>query len=128
MPYLDDRCNLADQKGWSINFNTSGIKYSQKLAEKLARNPKSNLCVALDSWTEEIYEKIKRVKTFDKVVENLHKYHEARMKIFLKYILIPELMTIWKILIILLITGTENVMLSQNMSHFEDDVKHAEDP
>ena len=132
LPHLDDLCDLADEKGWSINFNTSGIKYSQKLAQTLAKNPKSNLCVALDSGTTETYEKIKRVRMFDTVVDNLRKYHDTGVKIFLKYILIPgindNLEDINKFVDIAKSVGTEHVTLSQNMSGIVDGVKHAEDP
>ena len=132
LPKLDDLCTLADEKGWSINFNSSGIKYSQKLSETMAKNPRSNLCVALDSGTAETYEKIKRVKTFNRVVENLHKYHEAGVRIFLKYILIPtindNLDDINKFIEIAKGVGAEHITLSQNMSGFVDGIKHADDP
>lgn len=132
LPHLDDLCDLAEEKKWSINFNTSGIKFSQKLADTMAKNPKSNLCVALDSGTSETYEKIKRVKTFDRVIDNLHKYHDAGVRIFLKYILIPtvndNLNDINKFIDIAKDICCEHITLSQNMSGFVDGVKHAEDP
>lgn len=132
LPHLDDLCDLADEKGWSINFNTSGIKYSQKLAETMARNPRSNLCVALDSGTAKTYEKIKRVKTFDLVVNNLYKYHEVGVRIFLKYILIPGINDnvddINKFIEIAKAIKAEHITLSQNMSGFVDGVKHTDDP
>ena len=132
MPYLDDLCDLTDKKGWSINFNTSGIKYSQKLARTLAKNSRSNLSVGLDSGTAETYEKIKRVRTFDTVVDNLHKYHDAGVRIILKYILIPglndNLEDINRFIDIAKSVGTVHVTLSQNMSGIVDGVKYAEDP
>ena len=132
LPHLDDLCDLAEEKNWSINFNTSGIKFSQKLADSMSKNPKSNLCVALDSGTAETYEKIKRVKTFGRVIDNLHKYHDAGVRIFLKYILIPaindNLTDINNFIEIAKSICCEHITLSQNMSGFVDGVKHAEDP
>ncbi len=132
LPHLDDLCDLALEKGWSINFNTNGIKYSEKLAKTLAKNRRSNLCVALDSGTAETYERIKRVKTFDLVVDNLHKYLQEGVRIFLKYILIPgindNLTDINKFIEIAKDVKAEHITLSQNMSGFVDGVKHADDP
>ena len=102
------------------------------MAKTLADNKESNLGVALDSGTKEIYEKIKRVKTFDLVVNNLKTYDEAGARIFLKYILIPgvndNINDINIFIEIAKMVHTENITLSQNMSGFVDGVKHAEDP
>ena len=91
LPRLDELCELAIKKNWSVNFNTNGILYSDVLVRALSSNPNSRVAVALDSGTRETYKKIKRVDTFDKVLENLGKYEKAVVRIFLKYILCPGL-------------------------------------
>lgn len=91
LPKLDELCELAVKKNWAINFNTNGILYSDTLARTLSLNKKSKLVVSLDSGTRETYKKIKRVDTFDKVLENLKRYDESGVQIHLKYILCQDM-------------------------------------
>ena len=77
-----------------INFTTSGLFYSDKIRETIAIG-KGDLSVSPDSGFRETYEKIKRVKCFDRVWENIGKYSETsvttgtRYPIRVKYIIIP---------------------------------------
>ena len=76
--------------------------------------------------------KIKRVDTYDRVIENLHKYKDKGCNIFLKYILIPEyndnLKEICEFLKVVEDLDVKHVTLSQNLSGFIDGVKHNDDP
>lgn len=76
-----------------IEYLTSAIKYSECIAQALMTIP-SKIIVSVDSGTKEMYEKIKRVKAYDVVWENLEKYIECsngnrEANVFVKYIIIP---------------------------------------
>ena len=79
-----------------LHFFSSGFFYSEIIAEAM-RKSKANIVVSVDSGTKETYEKIKRVKTFDRVWENMAKYAAAGVQddfckkgyVVLKYIIIP---------------------------------------
>ena len=79
-----------------------------------------------------LIKKIKRVDTFERVIDNLHKYKEKGCRIFLKYILIPgyndNIGEICKFLDIVRELEIRHVTLSQNLSGFVDGVKHKDDP
>lgn len=132
LPNIDELCDLVLQKNWSIQLNTNAILYKEKLAEAVASNPKSFMAVALDSGSKETYRMIKRVDTYERVIENLHKYKEKGCNIFLKYILIPQyndnLDEIIKFLQVVEELDIKHVTLSQNLSGFVDGVKHDADP
>lgn len=132
LPNIDKICDLVVEREWSIQLNTNAIVYNEKLADAIASNPKSFMAVALDSGSRETYKKIKRVDTYDRVIENLHKYKERGCNIFLKYILIPEyndnLDEIIKFLDVCKELDIKHVTLSQNLSGFVDGVAHKADP
>ena len=131
LPNIDAICDLVLERNWSIQLNTNAILYKEKLAEAIAANPKSFMAVALDSGSRETYKKIKRVDTYERVIENLHKYKEKGCNIFLKYILIPQyndnIDEIIKFLYVVEELNVKHVTLSQNLSGFVDGVKHAAD-
>lgn len=132
LPHLNELCELVDEKGWSVNFNTNAIIYSEKLADTLAKNKNSFMAVALDSGSRKIYKKIKRVDKFNKVIENLRRYRDKGCKICMKYILIPDVNdSVEEMNAFIKIAKEIDVMsvtLSQNMSNFSDGVAHDLDP
>lgn len=132
LPNIDDICDLVLEKGWSIQLNTNAILYKEKLADAIASNSKSFMAVALDSGSRETYRKIKRVDTYDRVIENLYKYKSKGCNIFLKYILIPDyndnLDEIIKFLNVCQVLEIKHVTLSQNLSGFVDGIEHDTDP
>ena len=72
---------------------TNGIIYNENI-EKIIKNNTTNLVCSIDSGSKEIFEKIKRVKAFDRVVNNITNYVIAgkdnpNVNIMLKYILCP---------------------------------------
>ncbi len=74
---------------------TNGIIYNKSIEKALNTNKASLIC-SIDCGTKETFEKIKRVKMFEKVKENITKYAQAGNKIFydnvmLKYILCPNI-------------------------------------
>ncbi len=85
--------NLARKFDGYLVLLSSGIKYSEEIACVL-KDFKVNLCISVDSGTKEIYEKIKRVKAFDIVWQNIAKYVEISKEnpnavVEIKYIVIP---------------------------------------
>lgn len=91
---FEDLLNLfLDQGFTNIRINSSGIKYS-KAIEKGLKMGAISLVISPDSGTKETYEKIKRVKCFDKVWENQGKYAKIQSRDNLvksKYIIIPKI-------------------------------------
>lgn len=82
---IDSRCN--------IEILSSGIKYSEAIENALKTAP-TRLRISPDSGTKKYYEKIKRVKAYDIVWENIEKYINATVnnpqgRVELKYILLP---------------------------------------
>lgn len=92
---LDDFDKLIDlfiQKGArNIRINTSGIKYS-KAIEKALKLGAMSIVISTDAGCEQTYEKIKQVKCYKKVWENIRKYCKAaadKNLVMVKFILIP---------------------------------------
>lgn len=80
-----------------ICVNTSGIKYSPAIENVLLNGKRLfSLTISVDAGSKEIHEKVKRVKSYDKVWANIEKYSDAQMKsgktdkITLKYLVVPD--------------------------------------
>ncbi len=78
-----------------IQILSSGIKYS-KAIEQILRYGKAELSISPDSGTKKTFEKIKRVKAFEQVWENLTRYINAantnkNAMAEIKYIIIPNI-------------------------------------
>ena len=120
------------RKKWTIQLNTNAILYNEKLAEAVASNTQSFIAVALDSGCRDTYKKIKRVDTYDKVIENLRKYKNKGCNIILKYILLPtyndNIDEINSFINVCKDLAIKHVTLSQNLSGYTDGVKHCKDP
>lgn len=102
----------------SVEILTSGIKYCKSIENAFIQN-KCRLVISLDSGSKEIYEKIKQVDCFDKVVNNLENYIKAsahaKTNITLKYIIVDNINDnkdeIEKFLQLVKHLGIENVRL-----------------
>lgn len=74
-----------------IVVNSSGIKYSSKLAQGIKLG-KVELTISIDSSDKDLYKKIKRIDAFDKVVKNIQKYaanqQERKDLVRIKYIIL----------------------------------------
>ena len=93
-PEFEDMLHLLLDYGCDdILINSSGIKYSPAIAKGLSEH-RLQLVISVDAGTRETYEKIKLVKTYDTVCENLRNYAIAQgeNKYFLcsKFIIVPE--------------------------------------
>lgn len=78
-----------------IQILSSGIKYSDAIA-KILKAGKAELIISPDSGTKKVFEKIKRVKAYNLVWNNIFKYIEAAKgqyssTVKLKYIIIPTI-------------------------------------
>ncbi len=76
-----------------IELLSAGIVYSDAIEKVLAAGH-SQLKVSVDAGTKETYEKIKRVKGYDRVWKNLQKYIKAakdnpQANVVIKYVIIP---------------------------------------
>lgn len=76
-----------------IDIHTNAIKYSKAIEKGITEN-KVNILVSIDAGSKEIHEKVKNVKSYDIVWENLSKYAIANPDITklvrTKYIVVPE--------------------------------------
>ena len=74
----------------SNKIYSNAIKYS-KTIEKYIRNGKASLTTSIDAGTKKTFKKIRGVKAFEKVLNNLKKYSKAAKKgVVIKYILTEE--------------------------------------
>ena len=93
---LDEFIQFALDNGCWLHFFTSGITYSESIAYAMSKS-RANIVVSIDSGTKKTYEKIKRVKAYERVWENMEKYSRAGVQdarcnkgyVILKYIIIP---------------------------------------
>lgn len=76
-----------------IEILTSGIKYCESIKKAFVKD-KCRLMISLDAGNKEIYQKIKQVDCFDKVVNNIKTYiqasENAKKGITLKYIIVDN--------------------------------------
>ena len=84
--------SFAFSRGWEIEFASSGMFFSDEIAAAL-KTGKASILISPDSGTREMYERIKRVKYFDKVWSNTAKYIEISKenpdaKVCAKYIIL----------------------------------------
>ena len=93
---LDDFDKLIDifikNGARNIRINTSGIKYS-KAIEKALKLGAMSIVISTDSGSQETYEKIKQVKCYKKVWENIRKYCKVasdKTLVKVKFIIIPN--------------------------------------
>ncbi len=79
-----------------LKIHTSGIKYSPAI-ERCLSEGKGDVIISVDSGSREIYEKIKRVHSFDIVWDNLRRYAAAQKhsyrQVKAKYIFLPGINT-----------------------------------
>lgn len=91
---FDKLLNIFMDLGFSLTrIHSSCIKYSRTI-EKGLKNGCVDLIVSVDSGSKQMHEKIKQVKSYDKVWKNLKRYASHQKDPFAvktKYILIPEL-------------------------------------
>lgn len=90
---LEFIANLGLKNNCKFQILTNAIIFNECI-EKLLKEKNVTMGISIDSGTKEVFEKIKRVKAFDRVIENIKSYTEARKNnpntnIFLKYILCP---------------------------------------
>ncbi len=94
--YPEEAHNIIDiglKNNCKFRILTNGIIYDEKIAD-LMKNENINIVISLDSGSDEMYRRVKRVNAFDKVTNNIIKYNEAGKnnpdsRIMLKYILCP---------------------------------------
>lgn len=93
-PKIELLGKLLNDSAKSIFIPTSGIKYSDAIAEMLTNYSNVSMNVSLDSGTKETYKKIKNVDQFDNVVENFVKYtkvaKDSSQQTQLKYIILEQ--------------------------------------
>ena len=124
--------DLAKEKKWSVQLNTNGIIFTEQIADTIASGKRSFVSVSLDSGTAETYKKIKRVDTFERVINNLRAYRERGCELTLKYIVIPgcndTIEEISGFIDICKSLKCKHVTLSQNLHNVVDGVADVGDP
>ena len=85
---------LCKEINCKLGLFSNCIIYNEDVADFIKTNNSEILC-SLDCGTQKTYERVKRVKAFNRVVENLKKYSEAAKQnpnnfIRLKYIICPS--------------------------------------
>ncbi len=83
---------IVERNGFkNIRVNSSGIKYSEAIAQGLDKGI-INVCISPDAGSKEKYLQIKRTDAFKKVWENIGKYVKSsndKLNVKIKYIIIP---------------------------------------
>ena len=84
---------FTEKTSSKLIFYSSGIKYSPIINNGLRQLP-SQMKIAVDAGTANLYKKIKRVDAYDLLWENIKKYSETikqnkNSELILKYVIIP---------------------------------------
>ena len=85
--------NFGIENNCKFEIASNGIIYNENI-ERLLKDYRITIRFSLDSGTKETYEKVKRVKAFERVTENIEKYSKVAAKnpeayLQLKYIICP---------------------------------------
>lgn len=86
---------FIDAKIKHIIINTNAIIYSDAITKAIAKGV-AEVVVSIDAGTKEVHQKVKRVASFDRVLENFAKYCSAKQpknsnSVCSKYIIVPHL-------------------------------------
>lgn len=86
---------LIDNNYKNIIIHTNNIQYSKAIERGIKENAIS-LMISIDAGSKKCHEKVKGVKSFDKVWHNFKKYSKARNKNYTKrlctkYVLVPNI-------------------------------------
>lgn len=91
---FDKLLNIFMDYGFPLTrIHSSCIKYSRAI-EKGLKNARVDLIVSIDAGSKEMHEKVKQVKSYDKVWKNLKRYASNQrnpLAVKVKYIVIPGL-------------------------------------
>ena len=93
-PKFDKLLNFLLDHGFkNIIIHTNNIQYS-KAIERGVRENAVTLMISIDAGTKKCHEKVKRVKSFDKVWKNFKAYSKAKtkdysMRLCTKYVIVP---------------------------------------
>ena len=91
---FDKLLNIFMDYGFPLTrIHSSCIKYSRAI-EKGLKNGRVDLIVSIDAGSKEMHEKVKQVKSYDKVWKNLKRYASNQrnpLAVKVKYIVIPGL-------------------------------------
>ncbi len=93
-PKFDDLVYFFIDNGFkNIIIHTNNIKYSKAIELGIKENAVS-LIISIDAGTKKCHEKVKGVKSFDKVWHNFKKYSKSRKKNYTKrlctkYVIVP---------------------------------------
>jgi wyosine [tRNA(Phe)-imidazoG37] synthetase (radical SAM superfamily) len=68
---------LVDAGVKNIIINTNAIRYSKEIENAISKGV-ADVVVSVDAGTKEVHRKIKRVASYDKVIENLTNYCKAK--------------------------------------------------
>ncbi len=93
-PYKDRIYEYVKDK--KAHFYTNCFKYDKKIADSLRNSPESKINLSIDAGLSDTWQKVKGVNNFEKVIDNLIKYHNAVQdpnQITLKYIVMPGINT-----------------------------------
>ena len=94
-PEFDELIDLLTDNGFTaMRIHSSGIKYSPAIAKSISKGA-MNVVISIDAGSKEIYEKIKRVPCYEKVLDTMKKYVEAdvlkKHAVISKYIILPDI-------------------------------------
>jgi wyosine [tRNA(Phe)-imidazoG37] synthetase (radical SAM superfamily) len=89
-PYRERIFDLVRDQ--NVMFFTNCFRFDERIAENLAKNPRSRIYLSIDAGTPKTWRKVKGVDNFDAVTDNLVKYYASSAapgQIKLKYIVLP---------------------------------------
>ena len=93
-PRFDELIDFLLENGFNnIIIHTNNIQYSKAIEKGIKKNAIS-LMISIDAGSKKCHEKVKRVKSFDKVWQNFKKYSKAKTqnytgKLCTKYVIVP---------------------------------------
>lgn len=91
LPEFEKVVKLLTKLNYFIIINSSGVKYERTVGDRLKKG-NSCLIISVDAGSKEVHERVKQVKTYDKVWKNIKKYAECQVHPYLvniKYIIVP---------------------------------------
>lgn len=95
-PKFDEIINFFVENGFkNIIIHTNNIQYSKAIEKGIKENAIS-LMISIDAGTKKCHEKVKGVKSFDKVWHNFKKYSKSKKKDYTKrlctkYVIVPNI-------------------------------------